>query len=240
MKKIIYIILLICGISYGASTDRDVFTDGTNFYSSVTDLYQNVNGVLETASGAATKIENNNGSGTNVTIYGGLTYSGSAKPVRNITLVPGSINTPALRPATLESRGAGVAWEFSNNQDESIQISLIFPAKFDVTEPIDINIGWDTATTNATGVWEFAFAFLETNKPATTIDGTSILYAVSSDVSTAPTISGFQTITNYPTNAAAFVATITRLGGDASDTLNAAAFLHGVGMRYRVDTEGEE
>jgi len=167
---------------------------------------------------------------------GQITLVGNARIKRDIWIPAQGIRAPGVKGATFVDLGISGVWEFSDGQEEQIICNIQLPHGFDAGEDLTFNLGWSSPAQSLNCDWEVAY----------------LLTAIGDDTSAAAdgTLQGYKTsaatanglvMSPFTVPAAGVGATdvcvhvkIMRDGNDASDTLGAAAHIHGVCLEVVV------
>lgn len=172
---------------------------------------------------------------------GTITLNGTARVYDGHYLDASNFKLPSADAATEVNRGMGTAYEFADGVLNELHCQFRIPGKWLDTEDIYSCLFWDSPTISADCDWKVSYLLRAADEDMTVAaaDGTLQSYETSS-----PTANGLVrshvTIptTSFDVGDKVIVLKITRDGGDASDTLGASAFLHGIMMKGIVNKLG--
>jgi len=205
-KAIIAAILISGGAAFGQATnDRPVMISS--------------NGIYSAYGGSWAMLGFSDISGTNTTTkYAWVPSSG--------------LRVTGTKAATFTDRGDFGAWEFSDNQDEQIVGNVKVPDDWDGTSDFTMCVGWESPTTNANCVWEITWLWTAQDEPTTNSGYTCSSTNASSTNAAGLVQSEACTLTNAQANSVCAHLKVMRDGNSAGDTLGAAAYLHGIAIKY--------
>ena len=149
-----------------------------------------------------------------------------------------AVQAPGAQPATLATRGAGLAFSFADNLTKDVRANIRVPSGIDYTVGPDLCLGWSTATTNAVCHWEVTYLTTSLNDSVLGATTTCTNLATSST-----TANGLNLSTHCGLPAASgnlcWHMTITRVGGAADDTIGATVYLEGIAIRFTQKAIGD-
>jgi hypothetical protein len=70
------------------------------------------------------------------------------------------IQAPDIKPATIVDYGCSDAWEFSDNQEESVVFEIRVPTYINLSYTPTLSIGWSSPATSADCDWELNYTIL--------------------------------------------------------------------------------
>ena len=160
-------------------------------------------------------------------------YVSATGTVTRYTWVPSSgLRTPATKPATFTDRGDFGAWEFADGQEEQIVGNIMVPSDWDGTDNMVLCVGWESSTTNANCVWEIEWLYTAVDDDVTASGFTCLSTNESSSTAAGLVQAEVCTLTNAVVGDLCVHLRIMRDGNSAGDTLGAAAYLHGIALKY--------
>jgi len=225
MKKLILILSMAATIAAAQTTNEASVTyNGTNFFAAALGSYRIVTNYSQGA----------------VSVSNSFELIGGAR-VTQYTWIPSEgVRAGSTQPASFVERGAGGAWEFADNQDKQILANIKVPSDADRSEPVILCVGWDTATTSKTCIWQVVTHVTAVNESV--IDesqwATSVVHALSSSTANGLNIKPSSTNTVGATDQCIH-ATIIRDGNNAADTIGASVYLEGLALKYTKNKLGE-
>jgi len=210
-------------------TDLQIYSDGTN-------------GVINVAT--ALRLGSPTTDYVEIKSNGETELHGDARVIKYVWIGANGIKAPGSKPATFVEDGLTGCWEFADaieaNQ-ESISGTVKVPCDIDRSVAPTFGIGW-----HATGVspgdckWQFEYLYMSPNDDATaaaqeTLTAVSTASATSEGL-TVVEIAGIDLPSS--TDVAMFWR-ITRLSGDAQDTITDVVHIRGNYFKYTSNKQGE-
>ena len=165
--------------------------------------------------------------------YNEITLHDTARVFDGHFLDTTNFTLPGTDSATEVSRGAGVAFEFSDGKEDYVYSQYMMPAQWDDTEDLKIVLLWDSPTTSADCNWGITTQIKKLDEDMddfrTGIGGTAITATSSADSNglvesqlTIPT-------DDFTSEDELIRLAISRDG--AADTLDDSAFLHAIWIK---------
>lgn len=144
------------------------------------------------------------------------------------------LQAPGAKPASAVTRTVGMAWAFSDGQEEEIRGNIKLPDLLDRDETVTFCLGWSSPATSANCDWEIDYLLTAAGEDTDgAADATMQDYVASSG-----TADGL-VMTTWTGDAFSVGAsdvcvhfTIRRDGNDGSDALGDVAHVHGVALVY--------
>lgn len=150
-----------------------------------------------------------------------------------------AFRAPGAQPATLVTRGAGIAYEFADNLAKDVRANIRIPAAIDHARDINICVGWDTATTSQTCHWEVVYLVTSLNESvlatATTVTNLAVSSATANGLTVTPVVA-----VDTSSGDVCLHLTLTRDGSAADDTIGASVYLEGIAVQYTQNAVGDE
>ena len=151
--------------------------------------------------------------------------------------IPSSgLRVGGTKPASFTDRGSFGAWEFSNNQDEQVVGNIKIPDNWNGVDDMMLCVGWESSATSANCVWEIEWLFTSQNDDVTASGFTCLATNLSSATAAGLVQSEICTLTNAVPGDICVHLRLMRDGNSAGDTLGAAAYLHGIAVKYTAKT----
>ena len=180
-----------------------------------------VNGISYLGDGGTTNY-------TEIKANGAIALHGTARYWIGFEIDAANFKEPAVGSATLVNRGLGIAYDFSDGNEEHIHAEMRITGRWDVTENLEVLLIWDSPATTKVCDWEIRYLFRALNEDMT-YDTTAIAQAYGTSGSNANGLC--HTTVVIPTAAFAsgdkvLAFTVWRDGNDDNDTLSNSAFLH--------------
>lgn len=172
---------------------------------------------------------------------GELNLHGTARIIKGRWVPAQAIRAPTIKPATYVDHGISGAWEFSDGQEEIIVCTMKIPDNVDMTEDLEILIGWSSPTVSQDCDWEIAYLLTKLNDPTNAAAQQTLQSFETSSANANGLIVSTFTIDNAAQIEAADVCVhikIMRDGNDAGDTLGDVAHIHGICLQYTSDKLG--
>ena len=171
-----------------------------------------------------------------------IVLAGSGK-IEKCEWIPASAaRAPGVKPATYSDHGISGAWSFADGAEEYIHANIKIPTDMDLSVDSKICLGWSSAATSLNCDWEIAYLITAPDEDtAAAAEATEQSYEESSAVSNGMIITEFCVIpggTIGDTDICLHIQ-VMRDGNDGSDTLNAAAEVHGLSLCYTSDKLGK-
>lgn len=172
---------------------------------------------------------------------GELTLVGTARVTKMRWVPAQAVRAPGVKPATYGDHGISGAWIFADGQEEIIVCNIAIPYDADLTEDLDIGIGWSSPTAGQNCDWEVAYLLTKLNDDTTAAAQQTLQSFEGSSANANGLVFSYFTIDNATQIEATDVCVhinIMRDGNDAGDTLGAAANVHGICLRYTANKLG--
>jgi len=156
-----------------------------------------------------------------------------------VWLAAESFKIPALKAASFAEYGIGSALEFLDGNEEIAFTKLHVPYDLDPATQPKLFLGWSSEATELNCRWKIEYLWRGPNQAmnAAADDTITDNYA-SSAVAYGLNMTEIQ-LANLAATDNCIILRITRLGGEAGDTLSKSAFLSGICLVYRSNTLGK-
>ena len=173
---------------------------------------------------------------------GELGLAGTARVYKNEWILPGAFQAPGTKPAASVEHGLFMAWEFSDNTDDTLTGVIRLPQDMDRTDAPQFKIGWDSDTADPgnnskQATWQLEYLYRAQNEDVTA--GADDTLSATTSASTTTNGLTITTITGMAAPEATdqlLIVRIKRLG--AADSLGDVAYLDGCGLRYTANKLG--
>jgi len=169
---------------------------------------------------------------------GELTLAGTARVYKVIALRPSGFGIPGTKPATSVDHGIGLAWEFSDATDDTVEAEMQLPQDMDRTVAPEFNIGWDSDTADPGDdskqcVWQLEYLYLSLNEDVTAAAQETLTVTASASTTANGLVVSTITGLDLPSATDRFMMIrLKRLGADGDDDLGDVAYLNGCGFKY--------
>ena len=170
--------------------------------------------------------------------YSEITLYNSARVWDGHFLDATNFSIPGTGEATEITRGTGVAYEFSNDKEESIYSQYRIPGTWVDTEDIRIVLLWDSPAVSASCNWEIDYQFKALGEAMD--DLANLGSEISTETSSANSTGLVESQLTLPTSDFTTEDKMIRLGvtrDGTADTLDDSAFLHAIlikGVRNKL------
>ena len=175
---------------------------------------------------------------------GELGLTGTARVVKNIYIGANGIKAPGAKPATFVEDGLTGCWEFADATEakqQSISGTLKIPEEMDITVVPIFNIGWHTAGISAGNCkWQLEYLWISPNQDVTAAaqETLTVVSAASAVIGDGLVLAQFTGIDLPSEIDIAMLWKITRLSGDAQDTIAAVTHVRGHMIKYTSNKLG--
>jgi len=100
-----------------------------------------------------------------LTLTGQVALSGDGRIYRDIWMDTNGLRAPGTKPAAEVTLGIGLAWEFTDGTDDTLEARIKLPDDMDRTAGMKIYIGWCTPTGSAGNCrWQVEYLFRGPNE----------------------------------------------------------------------------
>jgi len=146
---------------------------------------------------------------------------------------------PTTKPATLVELGISVAWEFSDNTDDTVVANFRIPYRMDKDISPTLLLSWSSPATSKVCKWQVEILWTAQDESvAGSAQSTLTTTSTSSSTANGLTITSI-TLPTPDTPDLCLHLRIKRLGADPQDTLENVAHLSGICMQFTSDKIGE-
>lgn len=166
---------------------------------------------------------------------GVIALYGNARYDDYVQINPGAVSAPGASAATKVSRGLNSAWEYPDNLTRQTSITVGLPANMDHTVAPTLRIGWETPTTSATCKWQLEYLYRKAGEDMSSTSGTSLYADGTSSASANGLVNTDFTLAAPDSDDSNLVMRLTRIGGDAGDTIGDSVYTHGGRLMFKAN-----
>jgi len=156
---------------------------------------------------------------------------------QGVWLGASGIQAPGTKPATLVNVGCDGAWEFADNQEQTISFNIRVPTNINLTQTVVLIIGWTSPSINLNCNWNVTYTITGLHEDVSVPCEYYRDFITNSSQIENGLVTTYFNITEIKQSDKCIHMRIERDGNDATDTLSDVAHLHGICMRYYVDFE---
>ena len=153
-----------------------------------------------------------------------------------------SVRAPGANPATFQDVGISGAWQFADGVTRVVICKFPLPLDIDTDQDVTIHLGWSSPAVSLNCRWQVESLFVKMDEDTSAAaEATSIKTETSSAQANGLIVSDWTfDSADIDFDDLCLLLRISRIGGDALDTLGDVANLHGVCFHYVSNSLGED